>query len=174
VVCQRGQVGSAVTQQSKIYEGRPEQANSTARNVPPDAERITVSNPFDTVPHKGNNPFAEGQNDQAHSTSSDSANTLDPRPKHYRSLPSGARLSDDVGIDGHGELSISNQTDLDAVARLYDRSTLETVRWFFVRANSSYTVNSIPQGDYILAYTTGLDWADSLNCPANRRVGLED
>jgi hypothetical protein len=161
VVDQRSQVGTALTQQSDIQEGRPEQANSTVRNVPPDSERNLVSNPFGTVPYDGNNPFAEARNDQPHTTSSDSANTLDPRPKHYHSMPSGTRLSDDIGIGGHGELSISNRTDLDAVARLYDRSTLETVRWFFVKANSSCTVNSIPQGDYILAYTTGLDWVDS-------------
>jgi hypothetical protein len=161
VVGQRGQVGSAVTQQSDIHEGRPEQANSTVRNVPPDTQRNVVSNPFGTVPHDGNNPFAEARSDQSHAASLDSAKTLDPRPKHYHSLPSGTRLSDDVGMDGHGKLSISNQTDLDAVARLYDRSTLETVRWFFVRADSSCIVNSIPQGEYILAYTTGLDWDDS-------------
>jgi hypothetical protein len=161
VVDHRGQVGSGVTQQSDIHEGRPEEANSTARKVPPDRERKVVSNPFDKVPQDGKNPFAEAHSEQSHTPSSDSANTPDPRPKHYHSLPSGTRLSDDIGIGGHGKLSISNRTNLDAVARLYDRSTLETVRWFFVKANGAVTVISIPQGDYVLAYTTGLDWVDS-------------
>jgi hypothetical protein len=161
VADQRGQVGSGVTQQSDIHESRPEQANSTARNVPPDTERKAVSNPFDKVPPDGKNSFAEAHSEQSHSASSVSANTLDPRPKHYHSLPSGTRLGDDIGVGGRGKLSISNRTNLDAVARLYDRSTLETVRWFFVKANGSVTVISIPQGDYVLAYTTGLDWVDS-------------
>lgn len=115
VVDQRGQLVSGITQQTKIHEGRPEQSNTTARATPSDIERGVVSNPFGTMP--------EAQTDQSHTTSSDSAN---PRPKHYHSLPSGTRPSDDTGISGHGKLSISNRTDLDAVARLYDRSTLET------------------------------------------------
>ena len=84
-----------------------------------------------------------------------------PRPSHYRSLPSGTRITEDSGVGGHGKLSVSNRTGVDAVVRLYDRYTLETVRWFFVKANASYAVKSIPQGDYVLAYTAGLDWVHS-------------
>ena len=45
--------------------------------------------------------------------------------------------------------------------RLYETSSLKTVRWFFVKADSECTVNAIPEDTYTLVYTSGLDWIDS-------------
>ena len=85
----------------------------------------------------------------------------DPRPTHYNSLPTGTRITEDVGTNGHGDLTISNSTNVDAVVRLYATPSSETVRWFFVQAYSRCSVNAIPEGTYTLAYTSGLDWIDS-------------
>lgn len=150
VVNQQSQAESGTTQPSDMYKGDPEKLNSPSTNLPPDTERNVVSNPFATVP-----------NAQSPATSDNSAPPLAPRPKSYHSLPNGARLGEDTGISGHGKLFISNQTSLDAVVRLYNRSTLETIRWFFVKSHGSFSVDSIPEGDYNLAYSLGLDWVDS-------------
>jgi hypothetical protein len=45
--------------------------------------------------------------------------------------------------------------------QLYNCSSLETVGWFFVKAHGSFTVDAIPEGNYNLAYSSGLDWVDS-------------
>jgi hypothetical protein len=139
---------SGSTQQSNLQETEAEQSNSETRNSHANPERSVASNPFSS---DNNNPFLTAPKDQS----------LDPRPKNYRSLPNGKRLSEDSDVTGHGELSISNQTSLDAVVRVYNPSTLETVRWFFVKAHGSVEVTWIPQGNYNLAYTSGLDWVDS-------------
>lgn len=141
---------------------RPNGANAYHADTLNEQQRITNASPSQKpVPnnpfgdHDGNNPFAE----------TNSINSLMPqletRPKQYHSLPTGERLIEDVGVYGRGELSVSNQTNLDAVVRLYNQATLETVRWFFVKAKTSCTVGGIPEGIYALAYTSGLDWVDS-------------
>jgi len=150
VVNQLSHPKSETTQQGDLHKDDPEQLSNPSRNLPPDTARNVVSNPFAAAP-----------NDQSIATSGYSAPRLDPRPKSYHSLPNGARLGEDIGSSGHGTLSISNQTSLDAVVRLYNRSTLETVRWFFVKAHGSFTMKSIPEGNYNLAYSSGLDWVDS-------------
>jgi hypothetical protein len=85
----------------------------------------------------------------------------EPRPTQYNSLPTGTRITDDVGVSGHGELTISNGTNSDAVVRLYEVGSLTTVRSFFVKAHARYSVNTIPEGAYTLVYTSGLDWIES-------------
>lgn len=87
----------------------------------------------------------------------------EPRPTYYNSLPTGTRITDDVGLSGHGELTISNGTTLDAVVRLYDTGSLTTARWFFVKAGARCSVKAIPEGAYTLAYTSGLDWIKALD-----------
>ena len=90
-----------------------------------------------------------------------SAQPADPRPTEYKSLPSGTRIEEDSGTSGHGKLAVENGTSEDAVARLSDATTDQTVRWFFVKAHSSAHMLRIPQGTYRLAYTTGLNWVES-------------
>jgi hypothetical protein len=84
-----------------------------------------------------------------------------PRPTEYNSLPTGTRIEEDVGTSGHGELTVDNGTAEDAVVRLSDVTTNQTVRWFFVQAHSSAHVSRMPPGSYRLTYTTGLDWVES-------------
>lgn len=87
--------------------------------------------------------------------------TPDPRPTEYNSLPTETRIERDSGTQGHGELTVENGTTEDAVVRLSDATTDQTVRWFFVKAKSSARMTRIPQGIYRLAYTTGLNWVES-------------
>jgi len=84
----------------------------------------------------------------------------DPRPTEYNSLPTGTRIEKDSETRGHGELTVENGTTEDAVVRLSDATTYQTVRWFFVKASSAH-ITRIPQGSYRLAYTTGLNWVAS-------------
>jgi hypothetical protein len=86
---------------------------------------------------------------------------LDPRPTNYNSPPTGTRIEEDVGNDGHGKLTVENGTDEDAVVRLSDAATDQTVRWFFVRAHTSAHLAHIPQGTDRLTFTTGLNWIES-------------
>jgi hypothetical protein len=43
---------------------------------------------------------------------------LDPRPTHYNSPATGTRCEEDIGTNGHGELTVENGTSEDAVVRL--------------------------------------------------------
>ena len=90
-----------------------------------------------------------------------SARPVEPRPTEYNSLPTGTRIEEDIGTSGHGKLAVENGTNEDAVARLSDATTDQTVRWFFVKAHSSAHMSRIPQGTYRLAYTTGLNWVEA-------------
>lgn len=90
-----------------------------------------------------------------------SAQPVEPRPTEYNSLPTGTRIEKDSGTSGHGKLTVENGTSDDAVARLSDATTDQTVRWFFVKAHGSAHMSRIPQGTYRLAYTTGLNWVES-------------
>lgn len=87
--------------------------------------------------------------------------TADPRPSAYHSLPSGTRIEPDIATGGHGKFTAKNGSDKDAVVRLSDIVTDQTVRWFFVQAGSSADVEQIPQGSYRVSFTTGLNWIES-------------
>jgi DNA-directed RNA polymerase subunit M/transcription elongation factor TFIIS len=85
----------------------------------------------------------------------------DRRPTKYNSLPTGTRIQEDAGTNGNGELTVENGTTEDAVARLFEVGTDQTVRWFFAQAGTSAHVTRIPQGIYRLTFTTGLNWDES-------------
>lgn len=87
--------------------------------------------------------------------------TGDRRPINYNSLPTGTRIAPDFGTDGRGMLTVENGMSVDAVVRLYDAATYQTMRWFSVQAGGSGHMKQIPEGTYILAYTMGLNWVDS-------------
>jgi hypothetical protein len=91
----------------------------------------------------------------------ESAQPADPRPTEYNSLPTGTRIEGDNGTGGHGKLTVENGTTEDAVVRVSDATTDQTVRWFFVKAHNSAHLSRIPQGSYRLTYTTGLNWVES-------------
>lgn len=85
----------------------------------------------------------------------------DPRPKNYNSPPTGTRIEEDTGTNGHGKLTVENGTNEDAVVRLSDVDTDQTVRWFFVRAHTSAHLAHVPPGTDRLTFTTGLNWIES-------------
>jgi len=91
----------------------------------------------------------------------ESTKTADPRPTEYNSLPTGKRIEKDFGTRGHGTLTVENGTTEDAVVRLSEAASDQTVRWFFVKAHSAAHLSRIPQGTYSLTYTTGLNWVES-------------
>jgi hypothetical protein len=93
--------------------------------------------------------------------SSNVTDRAEPRPTEYNSLPTGTRIEEDVGTNGHGELAVENGSNEDAVVRLAYVEVDETVRWFFVQAHSTGRVRKIPAGNYKLAFTTGLNWVES-------------
>jgi hypothetical protein len=84
-----------------------------------------------------------------------------PRPSIYNSLPSGSSIESDECAGGHGVLTVQNGTSEDAVVRLYDLHDERTICWFFVGQNDSASTGHIPEGDYGLTYTMGLDWIES-------------
>lgn len=84
-----------------------------------------------------------------------------PRPSIYNSLPSGSSIETDECAGGNGVLTVQNGTSEDAVVRLYDLHDERTICWFFVPQNDSASRSTIPEGDYRLAYTMGLDWVES-------------
>jgi DNA-directed RNA polymerase subunit RPC12/RpoP len=88
---------------------------------------------------------------------------LDPRPTDYNSLPTGTRIENDIGTDGNGKLAVENGTSEDAVVRLSQLATTQTLLLFFVQAHRSAQVARIPEGSYRLAFTTGLNWVESEN-----------
>ena len=61
----------------------------------------------------------------------ESTQTADPRPTEYNSLPTGTRIEEDNGTGGHGKLTVENGTTEDAVVRVSDATTDQTVRWVF-------------------------------------------
>jgi hypothetical protein len=89
---------------------------------------------------------------------SEKAPEPDSRPTEFVSLATGTRVQQDVRTDGHGEFNVDNGTDDDAVVSLVDYSSNQSVRCFFVQAHTSAHVQRISQGNYTLAFTTGLDW----------------
>lgn len=155
MVIQQSHAESQSSQQDNHHQGGNEQSNGASKSLPPNTEGSVASNPFGPVPNDSNpSPTAS-----SHQSSAESSNPpLEPRPRRYHSLPSGTPLCEDIDNSGQGKLSVSNQTNLDANVRLYNRSTLQDVRCFFVKAKSSSTATSIPEGEYTLAYTIGLDW----------------
>jgi len=71
---------------------------------------------------------------------------LDPRATGYNSLPTGARIENDIGTDGNGKLAVENGTNEDAVVRLSQLASAQTLRWFFVQAHRSAHMERIPEG----------------------------
>ena len=77
--------------------------------------------------------------------------TLKTRP----SFPNGARITPDIGVDGHGELIVNNGTGEDAEIILYNPQKDEQTRDVIVKAQRVLTLLSIPVGTYELKYSLG-------------------
>ncbi len=150
---------------SNIDEPAQSQENQNADNridFRPDASVATSPEASAQPPelqYKASDIEVQGEGQP--STGRRHAHAADPRPTHYHSLPTDTRIEEDIGTSGHGELTVENGTSEDAVARLSDAATDQTVRWFFVQAHSSAQMAQIPQGIYRLTFTTGLNWVES-------------
>ncbi len=81
--------------------------------------------------------------------------------KHHRSLPNGTHLMRDEARRGHGELTIDNYSDIDAVASVLVSSTGQPVRVVFVRHGERYKFTSLTSGDYRVRFAMGTDWDSS-------------
>lgn len=71
------------------------------------------------------------------------------------SLPNGARIAPDVGIDGRGELNVNNGTAEDAEIILYNVERDEQTRDQNVKAHNLLRIVGIPVGTYELKYAQG-------------------
>jgi len=79
-----------------------------------------------------------------------------PPPEVEPSLPNGARIAPDVGIDGRGELNVDNGTAEDAEVILYNIEKDEQTRDINVKARGHFQITGIPVGTYELKYALGL------------------
>ena len=71
------------------------------------------------------------------------------------SLPNGARIAPDVGIDGRGELNVNNGTAEDAEIILYSVERDEKTKDRNVTAHNFLRITGIPVGTYELKYGLG-------------------
>ncbi|MDD3101928.1 MAG: hypothetical protein PHE59_02180 [Patescibacteria group bacterium] len=81
-------------------------------------------------------------------------------PKNYISLPNGTPLSKNTYyFNGLGQLKIDNGTSLDAIAKLVDITTNKSILTVYIKANSTYDINKILDGNYKLFFNLGNDWS---------------
>lgn len=79
--------------------------------------------------------------------------------KDYVSLLNGTELSkNSYYLNGLGELEIKNGTSLDAIAKLVNINIDKSVFTVYIKANSSYKINKIKDGNYKLFFNLGNDW----------------
>jgi hypothetical protein len=71
------------------------------------------------------------------------------------SLPNGARMAPDVGVEGYGVLNVNNGTSEDAEVILYSVLNDEIVRDINVKSRNFLQITGIPAGTYELKYAEG-------------------
>lgn len=80
-------------------------------------------------------------------------------PKAYFSLPNGSVLSQNsYYLNGLGKLEIKNGTSLDAIAKLVNTTINKSVITAYIKANSTYTISKVKDGNYKLFFNLGNDW----------------
>jgi len=70
------------------------------------------------------------------------------------------RFSEQNIHKGYGELKISNGLAEDAFVKVVEGERLMAA--VYVRADSSYSIESIPDGSYIILYKTGFGWIEEI------------
>jgi len=99
--------------------------------------------PVSVIPNSNENPSAEPAN----------------VPTSYVSLPNGTILFRNAGyLDGLGKLTIENGTGLDAIAKLVNTKTNKSIFTVYMKANSTYVIRNISDGDYKLFFNLGNNW----------------
>jgi hypothetical protein len=84
-----------------------------------------------------------------------------PAPRLASSLPTGTRIIADQANSGSGELETVNGTGHDACVILMDVDTALRVRKVYIKAQDSYSLDHLTQGNYRVLFTTGVDWDDA-------------
>ncbi len=80
-------------------------------------------------------------------------------PRSYNSLPNGTIIhSNAYYLNGSGELKIDNGTSHDALVKLVRISTNRSVFTIYIKANNSYRIHNISDGNYKLIFIQGRDW----------------
>jgi hypothetical protein len=74
------------------------------------------------------------------------------------SLPTGTRIIPDEANSGSGELEAVNDTPHDACVIVIDVDTHARVRKVFIKAQDSYSLDHLAQGNYKVLFATGVDW----------------
>jgi hypothetical protein len=59
---------------------------------------------------------------------------------------------------GHAKLTVKNGSASDAIICIYSVDNDRTIRNSYIRANSNFTISSVPQGDYKIRVFYGNDW----------------
>lgn len=77
------------------------------------------------------------------------------------SLPNGTDLQPPTGQAGYSLLTIDNGNPMDAVAKLVDYETGQTVRFVYVGANQTVTLEGLGVGLYDLKFALGVDWDET-------------
>lgn len=73
------------------------------------------------------------------------------------SLPTGTQITPPVG-SGYSQLTVKNGNAFDAVFKLVDANSGETLRFVYVRANEDITLDNVGTCTCDLRFATGIDW----------------
>ncbi|MFB2877787.1 hypothetical protein ACE1CC_13110 [Aerosakkonemataceae cyanobacterium BLCC-F46] len=84
---------------------------------------------------------------------------VEPNPSRSPiSLPNGTNIIPPQNLEGYGVLTVDNGTDRDAVVKLIDRNSGDTLRFVYVQAKHQVTIENIPPGNCTFRFSTGTDW----------------
>lgn len=85
--------------------------------------------------------------------------TVEPSPTRSPiSLPNGTNLIPPQDWQGHGNLRVDNGTSRDAVVKLVDRDSGDTLHFVYVQANHEVTIKNIRPCNCTFKFSMGRDW----------------
>jgi len=84
--------------------------------------------------------------------------TTPPELRLPVSLANGTNIQPPQGESGYSQLTIENGNTVDAVAKLVDATSGQTLRFVYVKANDTVVLDNLGQGTYILKFALGTDW----------------
>ncbi|MGF1518956.1 MAG: hypothetical protein ACFCVB_14310 [Nodosilinea sp.] len=73
------------------------------------------------------------------------------------SLPTGTQITPPIG-SGYSQLTVKNGNPVDAVFKLVDVNSGQTLRFMYVQANEDLTVDDLSTCTCDLRFATGIDW----------------
>jgi hypothetical protein len=73
------------------------------------------------------------------------------------SLPTGTKITPSIG-SGYSQLTVKNGNPVDAVFKLVDVNSGQTLRFMYVQTNDNLTVDDLGTCTCDLRFATGLDW----------------